>query len=308
MKNLTITNQKINKTFSIEQHDERMWIYDLPLLETGKFIAGDGSKVEFSQDFLEKSVDFNNAQMPNRVPYLILGHIDETAALMMDYVFGSVQNFEQRDGRLYAKRVLVYKDKEDQIASGKYQGVSVSVNMETGEINHVALVGRQAIPSANINNARILKFEEFKGGEMTEKVKEQEFKQVELSQDSKKLAVELEALRKKDEETQAKLAEYAEKTKSLELQAKQAKAESFVEKAIMEGLVLPSQREFALKIAESEMVNEFGEFLALNKKVEFNKENPFTEFTPTKEDKEEVYLSEEELKQITQRVIEKGGK
>lgn len=271
---------KANESLAFSSNEERLYITDLPLITVGEFVSGDGTRINFTEEFLKQSADYNNGQFPDRIPYLILGHIDETVALMYDYVYGDVREFEYRDGTLYAKKCPIFKAKEEEVKSGKLQGVSVRIAMETGEIEHVACVGRQAIPKANINNAKLEIFEICKNEELGGTMSKVDTETIVKTVDFEAKAFELEQ----------KVKDYEERMRKIEEENKKVKAVSFIKENQSEGKILESQVEIVAKMFTSESVEEvlehFGEFIALNQKVDFSKaitgtEN-FKQYDPAK--------------------------
>lgn len=272
---IVVFETPITGQFEIKNEEKGMFVYDLPLLEVGNHTDRHGTKVDFDEEFLKKAVEYSNSQLKNRAAYFIKGHKDENVAFNENETYGHVVEYEYRDGKVYSKKAKIYDDKAPEISSGKMQGVSAKVDLESGEIYHVAFVGRQAIPSASLNNAKIVTFEQSQGGEMAE-----DKKTVELSMEAQAKIAELEAqLQDNEKKRTAELEEYAKKVQALELAAQEAEAKGFIELQLNEGNILPAQKEFAVNIAKSELRAEFEKFLELNKRVDFSQNQKFTELS-----------------------------
>jgi hypothetical protein len=288
--------------FTQETRDKRLYIKKLPLITVGEFTSGDGTQVNFTEDFLKASAVYNNAQYPNRVPYLILGHIDETLALMADYVFGDVREFSFEEGVLYAN-ALIFKEKEAEVESGKLQGVSVRINMESGEIMHVAFVGRQAIPKANLNNAKLERFEEFKGGFMPKDITTEGVELKQKPDNTLDFEQQLADLKRQNEELKSKDAKNAEAIQALMDENRKTKMESFIEKKVNDGNILPAQEESVRKLYGAKTVDEaieaFQSFIEINKMVNFADPLKGTDDVLTGEAPE---FSEEQLTDIIENV------
>jgi hypothetical protein len=175
-----------------------MWI---EFLKTGGHTDSVGRKHEFSPERLDTIVNVNNellvSELNHGIP-LTKGHINSS-----DPASGWIKEIRRKGSKLIARLEDVSKDLMNQIASGSFKNVSVS--LEGNKIRHIALLGAVNPAVPGLEPFKYLTKNDFQASELD--VSDMILSE-DNSDDSKSLLNEIERLKSENQNYLSKLSEF----------------------------------------------------------------------------------------------------